>query len=321
MRINWLMLRSGRLVRQKSTFAWPVVKQGTRRDVWLDIEAAETDELRKFLEPLGLHPLQLAHCLDSDIDPGVLVFSNTILMEYPATYEHETTVPTYLTIILQASVLVTVRHGSIPALDDLIRSLTDENPPLLHHLPELLYQILDQFADMNVGIQIAIRDRIQEVARTLVETPAAIDSKDLTLLRFQVGNLISLLENQLYCASRLAASDVKTLRDPHRKAYMEDLVSEAEIAQRGGYRLETRVNELYRDYQMVGSDRVERRLRLLTIVSAITLPLGLIAGLLGMNVAGIPGTTVPSAFFIVVIMMAAIALAQYWYFKWKGWFE
>jgi Mg2+ and Co2+ transporter CorA len=321
MRINYLLIKSGRLVRQKDTFPWPMSKKGARRDVWLDIEDVDTDELKKFLKPLCLHPLQLAHCLDSDIDPGVLAFANCILMEYPATYEREIPVPAYLTIILQASLLVTVRRGKMPALDDLIHSLIAENPPRLHHLPDLLYQILDQFADINVSAQIALRDRIQEMARTLAETPSAIDSADLTLLRYQVGNLISLLENQLYCATRLAASDIETLRDPHRKAYLEDLVSEAEIAQRGGYRLETRINELYRDYQMVGSDRVERRLRLLTIVSAITLPLGLIAGLLGMNVAGIPGTTVPSAFYVVIVMMAAIALVQYCFFKWKRWFD
>jgi zinc transporter len=72
---------------------------------------------------------------------------------------------------------------------------------------------------------------------------------------------------------------------------------------------------------MLGSDRVERRLRLLTIVSAITLPLGLIAGLLGMNVGGIPGTSLPAAFIIVVALMAVIAVAEYLYFKWKGWLE
>ena len=42
-------------------------------------------------------------------------------------------------------------------------------------------------------------------------------------------------------------------------------------------------------YQMAGSDRVEKRLCILTIVSAIPLPLGLIAGLLGMNVGVLPG--------------------------------
>jgi zinc transporter len=66
---------------------------------------------------------------------------------------------------------------------------------------------------------------------------------------------------------------------------------------------------------------VEKRLRLLTIVSAITLPLGLIAGLLGMNVGGIPGTSAASGFPIVVVVMTVIALAQYWYFRSKGWFD
>ena len=321
MRVSWFVLRSGRLERQPATFAWPAGSQGDPGEIWLDIEEAQSEELRQFLVPLALHPLQMAHCLDTDIDPGVLSFTHTLLMEYPAAFDRESAAPAYLTIILQASVLVTVRHGTMPALDELGESLAAEGPPLLHHLPELLYQILDQFADMNVDAQIALRDRIQEVARTLAETPGAIDSKDLTLLRWQVGNLISLLENQLYCASRLAASDIEALRDPHRRAYVEDLVSEAEIAQRGAYRLETRVNDLYRDHQMVGSDRVERRLRLLTIVSAITLPLGLVAGLLGMNVGGIPGTKMPSAFLVVVALMGAIAVAQYGYFKWKGWFE
>jgi zinc transporter len=66
---------------------------------------------------------------------------------------------------------------------------------------------------------------------------------------------------------------------------------------------------------------VERRLRLLTIVSAITLPLGLIAGLLGMNVGGLPGTSLASGFVIVVVLMALIVFVEYWYFRRRGWFD
>jgi len=321
MRVNWYLLVSGKLQRQKSSFTWPIGDRGQVGETWIDVEEAGPDELREFIAPLDLHPLQVAHCLDSDIDPGVLSFSNSLLMEYPAAFDRESADPAYLTILLQASVLVTVRHGPMPALDDLIHSLTAEKAPRLRHLPQLIYQILDQFTDLNVDAQIKVRDRIQHMARTLAETPDAIDARDLTLLRWQVGNLVSLMENQLYCVSRLAASDIEALQEAHRKAYVQDLVSEAEIAQRGAYRLETRVNDLYHDYQMAGSDRVEKRLRLLTIVSAITLPLGLVAGLLGMNVGGIPGTDIPKAFFVVAALMTGIALAQYWFFKSKGWFD
>jgi zinc transporter len=94
-----------------------------------------------------------------------------------------------------------------------------------------------------------------------------------------------------------------------------------EIAQRGIYRLETRVKDFFDSYQMAGSARVEKRLRTLTIVSTITLPLGLIAGLLGMNVGGVPGIQNPNGFIIVIVLMVAIAAAELWYFKRKGWFD
>jgi zinc transporter len=66
---------------------------------------------------------------------------------------------------------------------------------------------------------------------------------------------------------------------------------------------------------------MEKRLRTLTIVSTITLPFGLIAGLLGMNVGGLPGTQDHYGFIIVIILMVAIAAAELWYFKRKGWFD
>jgi Mg2+ and Co2+ transporter CorA len=174
---------------------------------------------------------------------------------------------------------------------------------------------------LNVEAQIDTRDRILNMAKTLAEDPGSVKAGDLSQLRWQVNKLVSLIENQLYCVSGLNASDNVALQEPHRKAYIQDLVSEAEIAQRGVYRLEARVNDLYNDYQMSGNDRVEKRLRFLTIVSAITLPLGLIAGLLGMNVGGVPGTTSGLGFIFVIVIMVIIIVIQYLYFKRSGWFD
>jgi zinc transporter len=132
---------------------------------------------------------------------------------------------------------------------------------------------------------------------------------------------VSLVENELYCISGLNASDSEALQDTHKKAYIQDLLSETEIAQRGVYRLEGSVKDLYNDYQAAGSERVDKRLRLLTIVSAITLPLGLLAGLLGMNVGGVPGTTAAYGFILVTGLMVLVVLVEYGYFKRKGWFD
>jgi magnesium transporter len=319
--IKRYLLNAGVLQEQASLEEWPNISSTKDIESWFDIDRAKPEELRQFLVQFGLHPVQIARCVDSVNNPGVLSFGKTSLMEYPTAFDAGSEEPGYLTIIINESVLITVRHGSIPALNDLIQELTKNPTPTLRHLPQIVYLILDHFSDLNVNAQIGIREQILQLSNKLAKNPASINATDLSHLRWKVDKLVSLIENQLYCVSGLNASDNKTLQEAHRKAYIQDLVSEAEIAQRGIYRLENRLNNLFNDYQMAGSDRVEKRLRFLTIVSMITLPLGLIAGLLGMNVGGIPGTTFHFGFLVVVGLMIIIGLLEYWYFKRNGWFD
>jgi Mg2+ and Co2+ transporter CorA len=321
MKIKWYLLSADKLLEEPVPENQHQVFLEKSGESWFEVQEASVEELRNFLAPLDLHPLQMTRCLDSVNNPGLISFGKSILMEYPAAYNRASVNPAYLTILLHDSVLVTVRHGAMPALDDLVHSLTTEMAPAVLHLAQLIYMILDQFSDLNIEVQVATRDQILLLSNTLAKNPDVVSMGDLSRLREQVENMVSLVENQLYCISGLNACDNKALYDPHRKAYIQDLLSEMEIAQRGIYRLESRVKDLYNDYQAAGSGRVEKRLRLLTIISAITLPLGLVAGLLGMNVGGLPGTTISSGFIIVVGLMSLIVAVEYWYFKRKGWFD
>ncbi len=321
MRITWYVLSSGKLRKQPAPQGLPRIDPGQLGESWFDIEDAGPEELRQFLSPLNLHPLMLARCLDQAVVPGVISYGPAVLLEYPAALDREAESQSYLTFVLQSPALVTIRHGLIPGFDDFMRSLVAEGAPSLSHLVQIVYLILDDLTDLSVQAETEVRDEIQRVAKILNEDPDAVRAGDLTKLRWQVDRLVSLVENQLDSIAGLNASDSEVLREPHRKAYIQDLVSEVEIAQRGIYRLETRVNDLHAYYQMAGSDRVEKRLRILTIVTAITLPLGLLAGLLGMNVGGLPGAKWPYGFIAVIILMVVIAAVELWYFKRKGWFD
>jgi len=59
---------------------------------------------------------------------------------------------------------------------------------------------------------------------------------------------------------------------------------------------------------------------ILSIVAAVFLPLAFFTGLMGMNVAGLPGTESPWSFYIVLILMFAAAGFIMWLFKRKKWF-
>ena len=243
------------------------------------------------------------------------------LLAFPTATDRTNLNPTYVTILLQAPVLVTIRHSPQPALDGLVQEFLEGKMPAVQHLPQLVYLILDHLSDVNVNVGMDVRGRIAALAQILAETPETVAAGELSRLRGQVEGLVSLVENQLYCIAGLSSSDNEALQEPHRKAYIQDLAAEAEIAQRSAYRLESRMNDLVAMYQVAGNDRVEKRLRILTMISATTLPLALVTGALGMNVGGLPGTDSPYGFLVVVALMVAIAMAELWYFVRRGWFR
>nr|WP_321444291.1 zinc transporter ZntB [uncultured Cohaesibacter sp.] len=68
------------------------------------------------------------------------------------------------------------------------------------------------------------------------------------------------------------------------------------------------------------ADRLNRQMYMLSVITAIFLPLGFMTGLLGINVAGIPGAGDGSAFWIFVGLLAGIVAIQIALFKWLRWF-
>ncbi|UUX49369.1 zinc transporter ZntB [Nisaea acidiphila] len=69
------------------------------------------------------------------------------------------------------------------------------------------------------------------------------------------------------------------------------------------------------------SEELNRRLYLLSIISAICLPLGLLTGLLGINVAGMPGSDTAWAFWAVSGLMIVIVALEIWALKSLKWFR
>ena len=63
------------------------------------------------------------------------------------------------------------------------------------------------------------------------------------------------------------------------------------------------------------SDQMNRNMYVLSIVAGIFLPLGLLTGLLGINVGGLPGTDNDWAFAIVCAILVALVAVVLWLFK------
>lgn len=68
----------------------------------------------------------------------------------------------------------------------------------------------------------------------------------------------------------------------------------------------------------IRSDMMNRRMLLLAVISVIFLPLGLVTGILGVNVGGMPGADNPYAFWVMMAGLAAGGAALYAWLKKSG---
>ena len=68
-------------------------------------------------------------------------------------------------------------------------------------------------------------------------------------------------------------------------------------------------------------DRTNQRLAVLTVISAIFLPMTLLAGVYGMNFEVMPELHFRYAYPAVLVLMVAVAAGMILYFRSRGWFK
>jgi magnesium transporter len=86
-------------------------------------------------------------------------------------------------------------------------------------------------------------------------------------------------------------------------------------------RQDQRIGALRSGFQMYAQDKTNRRLNMLTILSAIFMPITLLAGIWGMNFETMPELKYPFSYPIALGLMALIGSGMYLFFRRKGWLD
>lgn len=175
------------------------------------------------------------------------------------------------------------------ALAERIEAAVENIDNILHDLGERLASGDIETVRIELGI---VRRQAAAIRRHLAPQRDAIDR----LARSPAG--------------LLSESDVFDLREEgdHLTRHIEDL----DLA---------RENALVTQEELTNRIAMEQnsRMYLLSVIAAIFLPLTFVTGLLGMNVAGLPGTVNEYGFVVSAIIMVGLGIALWAFFKWKKW--
>lgn len=289
---------------------------------WLDVEEAEEEALFQILSPLKLHPLVVEDCLNLSRSSLITRYERTLYLEFPVNLTAQTLRVPYVSVIGLPHILITVRRGVTPSLTELAEDLLSGELKLYAPTTSaLLYTFLDHLIDQNILLTLQARNRIDTLMLAFDEDPDEVEIGDILEMKRHMSQLAIIGEDQLYCVTTLIRIESQAFTVSNQREYFRDMVNNAEYGLRFVQRQEQRLRELQDHYQLTLQNRTESRLRLLTIISAVFLPLTLVSSVYGMNFERMPELNWIYGYPFALGLMIVVATGMIWFFHQRGWFE
>jgi len=203
--------------------------------------------------------------------------------------------------------IISLRHRPLQAARDLVEMLEAGRGP--KGAGELLASLASRLSDRMAPVLANLDEVIDELEEQVVETQSYQLRTQLGAMRRQAITLRRYIGPQREAISRLQSETLAWLGDTERARLrevgdritrnIEDLDA---LRERAAVVQEELAGRL--------SEQMNKNMYLLSIVAAVFLPLGLLTGLLGINVGGIPGTENHWAFAIVCVVLVVLATLQ-----------
>jgi magnesium transporter len=213
--------------------------------------------------------------------------------------------------------LVTYHAQPIQVVNSLWASCQNDQRRLEGGADHLLYRLLDLLTADYMPVVDRIDETIDHLEDEVFERPTQRTLNTIFSLKRAVLQLRRIISPQREVLNRLARDDYAMI-DPKDRIYFRDVYDHL-------VRLAD-VNESLRDlisgtldtYLSVTSNRINEVMKILTIFTALFMPISFLAGFFGMNFPGLPFDRAVWLWGVVAIMVIT-PLGMFLWFRYKGW--
>jgi magnesium transporter len=284
--------------------------------MWIDmghLSAEDEEMLRVFF---NIHPLTIEDCAKGHGRPKIEEFPNYIYVVLYGLNEQGEFVQR--NFIIGEDYLITVQHDKPKGYEDL-KTDTTRLAELLTHDTEF---VMHHLIDMEVDKYYPVLEKFDVVIERL-ETKALQDTgnaftKEIFTLKHQLLAFRHHLGPQREVLYQLSHAPTKFFM-ASSKDYFRDVYDHVVHALDSIDNYREMLNGALEVHLSVTSNRMNEVMKVLTVISTIFLPLTLIASIYGMNFDRMPELHWYSGYFLVLSMMAVLAVSMYWFFKRKEW--
>ena len=260
---------------------------GATEVVWVDLESPGDPEAKLLRDVFHIHELAVEDALAEVHLPKIETYGELlylILHAIEAGKKHEGFLTRDVDFFLGRNYLITVHQEGSQSIEAMSR-LCERHPLVLAEGPgALLHRLVDRLVAAYGPEVDALEEQVEKLEKTVFSRPKTNPLREIIGLKGVVASLRRVTLPQRDAISRLARREfpqvTETLAYRFRDVY-DQLVRLSESA----LFLQDRVTGLLDAYLSMQSNRLNAVMKVLTVIATIFMPLTVLTGMFGMNVA------------------------------------
>ena len=289
----------------------------------IDLVDPSIEELQEILNRFKFHSSIIDNCIDSQNSSLFESYENQFYIQYPqAILEADSLRSLNITFLWTSNIMIIIRKEQSSDIIKIIEEINeDQEIEGGRSLLLLLLNILTFLVKKESTIYFRLRKETDHLADIVLNSPESLVIKDMMKLKRQVEDFLNIAEDQLFCNVSIKRVNILISNTREILNYIDDLTDDIERGITIISRLNDRITDYHNYFQTTINEKTNSRLRLLTIISSIFLPITLIAGIFGMNFDYIPGTDWIYGYQATILFMIMISILLISIFYIRGWFK
>ena len=288
---------------------------------WVDLEGHGADVERQLLE-MGFHPLAVEDTLTLEHQPKIEEYPGCLFaivrgLDFNRAGTRLNTLK--LAAFLDRRRLVTYHRAPMRSVAGVRQRIADSRRAPQGGPVHLFYSICDQVVDYYFPVLDKVAEEVEKVEEEIFQAPTRAHLQRLLELRRRLATLRRVMLPHRQVFNHLANAKNPYVDDSaalfFRDIYDNVLRLGDAIDQQRDLLASTKET-----YLSVLGQRTNEVMKVLTLFSAILLPLSVIAGIYGMNFEHMPELHSRYGYFAALGLMAAVATGLVWWFRRRGWF-
>jgi zinc transporter len=288
--------------------------------LWIHLERDAPEAIAWIRENSGLDALVAEALLDDESRPTVESFDSALLLILRgvniAERDEVELVPMHVWIDQHRAITLRDKDHALSALRDIRIALQAGRGP--RKPGGLLVQLCEKIVrDVAPSID-EMDDAVEKLEDVVIGTASKELRRSLAEIRRRAVHLRRYLGPEREALIRLQTEDTRLLDKQNRlrlRCVIDSVIRYLEHLDA----LRDRTTILHEDLAAQISEKIAQTSNRLTAVAALLLPPSLVAGMLGMNVGGIPGQDSPFTFWELSLLMIVLMAMQAFVLRRIGW--